>query len=721
MRRYWKAKTPTVIQMEAVECGAASLASILAYYGKYVPLEQLRLDCGVSRDGSSALKIIQAAQNYGLEAGGYKKDLEELYEIQAPCILFWQFKHFLVLEGFSKNKVFLNDPATGPRTITYEELDQGYTGVMLAFTPSKDFKRGAKPPLFIKEIFQRVESSISSLLYLLAISLLLILPGLAFPVFTRIFVDDFLIKPNFAWELNFILAILFTTAVAGILTGLRQYCLNKFDIKLSVTFSSTFLWHLLRLPVAFYTQRYSGEIAYRMNFNDSIAQTLTGPLAATFLDLFLTIFYAIIIFLYDVQIGFMAVAALLLNIGLMIWIQRTRTDAYARFRQEQGALASTAVGAIQQIETIKASGIESSVFARLAGHIARNGNGLQMIGKKDALLLNAPLLFQTLVIAGLLTLGGWRVVTQDVTIGMLMALYLLLIAFLQPVSRFVNFSQIIQNMSIHLSRLNDVMRNPVDFRYQKQKLEPTAKTKLEGFLTFQDVTFGYIPSDPPLIEGLSFSLTPGKRIALVGPSGSGKSTVAKLACALYRPWQGLIHYDKLPFEDIEFELFHNSVACIDQDILLFEGTVWDNLTLWDTTITEEMVIAATKDAAIHDTILSRHDLGYKAPLIEGGRNLSGGQRQLLEIARALVKRPSILIMDEATSALDSETEKTISDNIRRRGCTCLMIAHRLSTIQDCDEIIVLEQGKVVNRGTHTALKEQPGLYQELIQREEARQ
>jgi len=716
-KKLWKARTPTIIQMEATECGAASLAIVLGHYGRFIPLEQLRVECGVSRDGSDLFKVAEVAEAHGLKAEPMQMDLDSLYTVHSPCILFWNYNHFLVLQGFSKKKVFLNDPAFGPRTVTYEELDRAFTGILIALEPGPAFQKKGKPPLLIKEIFHRLRSSSLPMAYLIATSFFLLIPGLSLPVFTRIFVDYFLISPNLAWEQSFIGAILFATLMAGGLTALRQYCLKRFDAQLSVAFSSGFLWHLLRLPVAFYTQRYSGEIAYRMNFNDLVAETLTGPFATTVLDLTLVGFYALFLFLYDVTIGSMAVLALLLNLGVMFWIQRSRRDAYARLQQERGKLASLGVGAIRQIETIKAAGIENAFFGRLSGLLTKNSNAMQEIEKKDALLLNAPLLFQALATAGLITLGGWRVVEGKLTLGMLMALYLLLLSFLQPVAHFIRFAQLVQNMHICLGRLNDALKNPIDPSYQKKGSSKIKKTKLEGFLQFRDVSFGYTPGDLPVIQNLSFDLTPGKRIALVGPSGCGKSTIARLSCFLYRPWEGEIFYDGHPFEEIAPALFQNSIASVDQEIMIFEGTVWDNLTLWNSTITEEMVFQATKDATIHELILSRDPLGYKAPLLEGGRNLSGGQRQLLEIARALVRRPSLLIMDEATSSLDSQTEKIISDNIRRIGCSCLMIAHRLSTIQDCDEIIVLDQGMVVERGTHEQLKKKRGIYRELVESE----
>lgn len=712
--KYWHKRTPRLIQMEAVECGAASLGIILGYYGRFIPLEQLRIDCGVSRDGANAFKVLQAANKHGLIGKGQKLDVQGLQQLFAPAIVFWKFEHFLVLEGFGKHDVYINDPATGPRTISYDQFKQDYSGIVLSFEKTAQFRKVAEKALFLRSVMERLRYAISPVLYLIFIGLLLILPGLAFPAFTRIFVDEFLLSHGFIEKDAFMGAILLTMTLVGILTGLKQYCLNRLNVKLSFDFSNRFLWHLLRLPILFYAQRHTGEIAFRMNFNDLVTHTLTGPLATTILDFLITFFYGFFIMSYDVSIGLMAILALFLNLGFMLTIQRSRTNTYAQLQQEIGKGIGFGIGGIQQIETIKASGYESSFFSKLSGYFARNVNATQSIGKKDALLVNAPVLFQGLVTAGLLTIGGWRVIDGRLTIGTLMALYLLLLSFLQPVTRFVNFNQMIQTMKIQINRLNDVLNYQVDRAYQKK---PTIqKIKLET-IAFQSVTFGYTTGDAPLITDLSFELTPGKRIALVGPSGCGKSTIAKLSTALYPPWQGKILYDGVEFEAIPSEIFQNSLASVDQEIALFEGTIWDNLTLWDDTVTEEMLGRAAKDAMIHDFIIARHPLGYHAPLMEGGKNLSGGQRQMLEIARALVKNPSLLIMDEATSALDSETEKTISDNLQRRGCACLMIAHRLSTIRDCDEIIVLDRGKIVARGQHQELRSQPGIYKDLVDSE----
>lgn len=703
--------------MEAVECGAAALGIILAYYGNYVPLEELRIECGVSRDGSNAFNVIKAAKKYNLDASGFKKELEEVYEIDSPSIVFWNFNHFVVVEGFGKDKVYLNDPASGPRTVSYEEFDKGYTGIVITCAPAENFAPEGRPPSLIKELTKRLKKVTSPFVFLFLAGICLLLPGLALPAFTRLFIDDVLVTDILSWKWMIVVGIVFATLMGGILNWLQQYYLNRLNGRLAIQYSSDFLWHILKLPIAFYTQRFPGEIAYRTNLNYLISKAMTSSLATTCIDLMLVIFYGIVMLRYDIFIGSIGFLAALLNIGVFVLIQRSRIDAYARVQQEMGKWVGNSIGALQRIETIKAAGIESDFFSRFAGYYANNINARQEIGKKDALLGTTASLLQGLVIAALLCIGSLRVMDGTLSFGKLMALQTLLISFLTPIARFVNFGTTLQTLKINIARINDVLKNKVDPIYQaRAHAAPSSSIRLEGFLEFRGVTFGYSPLDAPLIEDLSFVIKPGQRLALVGPSGCGKSTIAKLAAGLYQPWKGEIFYDGKPLSKIPAESFFLSFGSVDQDIFIFSGTVRQNLTLWNPAVTDEMLIHAAQDAGIHDEIMLR-DKGYDGHLLEGGANLSGGQRQRLEIARALLYSPSILVMDEATSALDSETEKEISDRIRRRGCSAIMIAHRLSTIQDCQEIIVLDKGKVVQRGTHQSLKDVAGVYQTLVRSE----
>ena len=717
--RFWRVKTPTVIQIENVECGAACLSIILSYYGRFVPLEKLRVECGVSRDGSNALNLIQCGEKYGLKGSGLREGLSEIYQKDRPCILFWDYNHYVVLEGFSKDKVFLNDPAFGPRKVTYEEFNHGYTGVVLDFEVTDGFRKGGKAPSVVTDLIERLRPVKSSLLYILIAGFCLLIPGLSVPVFIRIFIDNILVSNVLPWKTQFLLGIAIAMALGGILTWLQQYFLNRLNAKLAIRFSSDFLWHILRLPVSFYAQRYPAEIANRVMYNNQVARTLTSTLATTTIDLLLVIFYGGVMLMYDVTVALIGILAGIGSLVIMQLIQRSRTDIYARLQKEQSQVTADSIGAIQQIETIKATGTESDTFSSFVGLDTNKINSLQEISQKDAVLSTAPVFFQGLALAALLGIGGWRTMQGDLTVGTLMALQMLLLSFLQPVTRFVNFGQTIQFLKVDILRLNDVLKNPIDRIYsQRERAKEKEKeiVKLDGYLEFQNVTFGYSPLAPPLIENLSIKIKPGQRVALVGPSGCGKSTISKLSTGLLEPWEGKILYDGKPYSQHVPEVMQRSLASVDQDIFLFSGTIRDNITLWDQTVPDDVLIKAAQDACIHFDILERAH-GYDMELIEGGRNLSGGQRQRIEIARSLLYNPSILIMDEATSALDSRTEKEVMNHIRKRGCSAIMVAHRLSTIQDCDEIIVLDQGKVVERGTHEELKAQKGVYQELIESE----
>jgi ATP-binding cassette, subfamily C, bacterial len=717
--KYWRIKTPTVIQMEAVECGPASLSIILAHYGKYIPLEELRHVCAVSRHGSSCINLLKAAGKYDLEAGGFRMELHELQHSEEPCILFWKFQHFIVLEGFSKDKVYINDPQTGPRQISYQELDEGFTGIALKFKPTKAFKREGRPPSLLKDIYSRLKNTPGPLVFFALTGFCLLLPGLALPAFSRVFIDVILNKNTHTFNGVFFGSLISFAAIAALLTGLQQYLLLRLNAKLSIQFSSDFLWHILRLPLSFYTQRYSGEIGYRMLNNSILSQAMTGALATTSIDLFLIIFYGVVIFFYDpmiASIGWSAAILALIAMGLGL---RSRKDACARLQQEMGQSIGTSIEALNHIETVKGSGLESRFFSRWGGLYVKNINAQQDLGKKDALLSVLPLFLQSIAIASLLVVGSYRILQGSLTIGMLIALQILLISFLLPVNRFINFGQTIQQIKIYLGRLNDVMQNPVDKIYireaSKKPEGPPAHAKLSGRLEFRNVTFGYSLFEPPLVENLSFILKPGQKIALVGPTASGKTTIAKLASNLLHPWSGEILFDGKTFFELLPELFHRSLAHVDQEIFLFEGTVRDNLTLWDSHVPDEELHQAVADAGLSQELFSRPQ-GLDYLLREEGRNLSSGERQRMEIARALAVHPSLLVLDEATSGLDSEKEKQISNNIRRRACSCLMIAHRLSTVKDCDEILVLDKGKIVQRGTHDELKTIPGIYRDLVER-----
>ncbi|HEX6904272.1 MAG TPA: NHLP family bacteriocin export ABC transporter peptidase/permease/ATPase subunit [Thermoanaerobaculia bacterium] len=715
-----RARTPTVLQMEAVECGAAALGIVLAHFGRWVPLEELRIACGVSRDGSKASNIVKAARQYGLEAKGFKKEPQSLRATRPPMILHWNFNHFLVLEGFGKKgQVYLNDPAGGPRTVTGEELDQAFTGVVLTFQPGPEFQKKGDPPRLIPALRSRLAGARAALAFVLLAGLALVIPGLVVPVFSKVFIDSVLLENRRDWLPPLLLAMSFAALMTGALTWLQQSHLLRLETRLAVGASSRFLWHVLRLPTEFFSQRFAGDISSRVAINDRVAQLLTRDLATNALGALMIVFFAVILFQYDPVLTLVGIGVVSLNVAALRYVSRKRVDGNRRLVQDQGKLLGTAIGGLQTIETLKATGGESDLFTRWAGYQAKVVNGRQDLERYTQMLDAVPPLLSAVNTSLILGIGGLRVMNGDMTLGGLVAFQLLMALFIAPVNRLVSLGGRLQMVEGDMNRLDDVLRYRVDPAAGTGAGEaPPAgdPVKLTGHLELRNVSFGYSRLDPPLIEGLSITLKPGARVALVGGSGSGKSTISKLVTGLYQPWEGEILFDGRSRAQIPPGVMTNSLATVDQSVFLFEGTVRENLTLWDPTIPLPEVVAAAKDACIHDDIAARPG-GYDSPVEEGGANWSGGQRQRLEIARALVGRPTFLVLDEATSALDPTTESRIDEALRRRGCTCLIVAHRLSTIRDADEIIVLERGKVIQRGTHDELKGAEGPYARLISAE----
>lgn len=710
-----RAKTPTVLQMEAVECGAAALAIILGYFGRYVPLDELRVACGVSRDGSKASNIMKAARAYGLEPKGHRRELESLMKQKMPVIVHWNFNHFLVLEGFGKDKVYLNDPGSGPRTVTLKEFDEAFTGVVLSFEPGPQFRKGGERFNTVEALRKRLSGSGKALTYVIIAGLSLVIPGLLIPTFIRIFVDYYLVQQLQSWLGPLLIGMALTALLRGLLTWLREGYLLRLETKLAASMSGKFFWHVLRLPLEYYFQRFAGEVGNRVLINDQVAGLLSERLASTVLDLITIVFYAVLMFLYDPLLTGIGVAFAVLNVVALRWVSRKRVDINQRLLQESGKLVGISVSGLATIETLKAIGRESDYFARWAGYQAKVANARQQLGVFTQYLLAVPPLLMALNTAFILTIGGIRVIDGQLTVGMLVAFQSLIASFLEPVNKLVDLGTTLQDVEGGLKRLDDVLQNKQDPLLGSETPSEISRRlpKLTGHLELRNINFGYSKLAPPIIQNFNLTLRPGSRVALVGGSGSGKSTVAKLVSGLFDPWEGEILFDGKPRSQLPRSTITNSLGVVDQEIFLFEGSVRENLSLWDATVSEARLIEAARDACIHEEVASRPN-AYDSPVAEEGVNFSGGQRQRLEIARALVANPALLVLDEATSALDPLTEKLIDENLRRRGCTCLIIAHRLSTIRDCDEIIVLERGQVVQRGTHEDLKNVEGTYAQLI-------
>lgn len=693
--------------MEAVECGAAALAIVLAYHGAWVPLEELRIACGVSRDGSKASNVIRAARRYGLAAKGYSLEPSALQKMPMPCILHWNFNHFVVLESIDGKGADINDPATGRRRVSLEELDRAFTGVVLAFERDQGFRKVGSRPQGTRLLLRELRNSRSAVALLILVSIALVVPNVVAAGFSKIFVDDILIQHTRNWLVPLLIGMAVTAALRAALTIIRQSLLMRLQAKLSVVTTSRFLWRVLVLPLEFFTQRHAGDIASRVAANERIASLLSSGIASNALSLMSVLLFAAAMAVYDVPLAVLCVFISLLNVLLLRVVARRRQELSYRLALEQGKLLSVTVGVVRTIETIKASGLEDDAFGQWSGLQAKTLNAEQQLGASSVILEMIPTLLSGLTIAAILGLGGWRVVQGSMTLGSLVAFQSLAASFSEPFANLVNYFGSLQTIKGSFERLEDVYKYPLDPRTTDDATTAEMSPKLAGRVELKEINFGYSPLEPPLLADLSLAIAPGSRVALVGVSGSGKSTLGRLICGLYKPWSGEILFDGRRLADIPPQVFANSVSYVDQDIFLFEGSARDNLTLWDATITERDLIAAANDAGIHQDLATRPG-NYDCHVNEGGTNFSGGQRQRIEIARALVGNPSILVLDEATAALDPITEKAIDDCLRRRGCTCIIIAHRLSTIRDCDEIIMLERGRIVERGTHEELLARQG-------------
>jgi NHLM bacteriocin system ABC transporter peptidase/ATP-binding protein len=708
--------TPTLLQMEAVECGAASLGIILRHHGKWVPLEQLRVRCGVSRDGSTARGIVRAARDYGLEAKGYKYGMESLVTLDMPVIIHWNFNHFLVLEGFKGDKVYLNNPAGGPEIVDRDELEASFTGVVLTFEPGENFEEGGLRPSTFRALRSRLKNLGTPLSFAALCGLFLLVPGLAAPAFSSVLLDDVLVGGHVSWLMPLLWCMGGSAAITILLTWLQQSTLLRMETRLSLSSSARFFQHVLRLPIEFFSQRFGGEIGSRVLINDRVARAVSEHLVVLVISLFSAAVFGIFMFFYDWVLATSAIVMAALNLFVMRMTSRKRVDASRRLLRDQGKILATSMSGLQMTETLKASGGESEFFARWAGHQAKALKAKQQLGLFAELTMAVPPLVSALTGVAILVAGGWRIMDGLLTIGTLVAFQTLFASFTRPLTSVVNFGNTMQELRGDMDRLDDVLGYQQDATFLKtydRDIAGPEVTKLSGRLDLEDVTFGYNPLDAPLIENFSLTIKPGRRVALVGASGSGKSTVAKLVAGLYRPQAGRILFDGIPRDDVPPDLLNASVAVVDQDIFLLGGTIRENLTMWDTSVMDRDVMDALRDADILDVVAARPG-GDQSLVSEAGANYSGGQRQRLEIARALVGRPSLLVLDEATSALDPSTEKNIDANLRRRGCACLIVAHRLSTIRDCDEIVVMQSGKVVQRGTHDQLMAEEGVYQMLI-------
>jgi len=708
-------KTPTILQIEAEECGAASLAMVLAYHGRHIPLEDLRIECGVSRDGATAANVLKGARRHGLTASAKRLELPRLAEIRLPAIIFVNMNHFVVLEAVSARRYRINDPAAGRRFVDHDAFDEMFTGITLLLEPGEAFERQAGPPGKLSSLIGYLQWDRTATQLILLCGMTLIVPGLAIPAFSKAFVDDILMGGQDDWLFWFAVMMLAVIALQSGLMALRSLLSAKLEAKLALSLNAKLAWRLLRLPLPFFQQRFSGALAGRGQMAARIAQLAGKTLLSTALEGTTLIFFLAVMALYSLQMA-AVVGLLVLGSGLLIWVVQQRMDQLSiKTMIEFMKLTGKTMVGVQTIESIKSSGTEAKYFEGWAGTHANVVNGQAELTLRQSVLQVTPGFVSFFGKALTLVIGGLEVMAGELTVGSLVAFQALLAAMDRPFQGLMSNVQELQQLQGPLNQLRDITDHPEasEFSQRRNPAEPAGASRLNGAISLSDVSFGYSRLSPPLIENLDLAVAPGQRVALVGGSGSGKSTLAKLITGAYSTWSGRIDFDGTSIEDLPRAVLRNSLAVVDQNIVLFEGSFRDNIRLWDETISDDQVTAAAQAAEIHDFIAGTEN-GYDTQVEEGGRNMSGGQRQRLEIARALARDGSILVLDEATSALDPIVEAKVMQNIARLGITCVIVAHRLSTIRDCDQILVMDHGSVVQRGTHQGLRDVEGPYQRMI-------
>ena len=714
-------KVPQVMQMESLECGAACLAMILAYYGRWEPLEKVREQCGVSRDGSRAANILKAARSYGLEAEGASGDADALRESATfPCIIFWNFNHFVVLDGFKGKCAYINDPARGEIKVTMEEFEESFTGVVLLFQKTETFEKGGEKPSTLRYAKERLTGMGRPIAFVMLTAAIMSLAGIANTSMSQVFVDRILTGENPDWLGPLMVCLLLMAVVMGVVSILNAVYLMRIRGKIAIVSSSRFMRHLLHLPVGFYSQRMVGDLQHRQSSNETIAFALIAQTAPTLINLIMIVLYLMVMLRYSVLLTVVGVVTIVINVLVARIVSKMRVNISRSTTANEGKKYSVGVSGIEMIETIKAAGAENSYFERWSGYQAVvNRDSVHAI-RLNEYLGSLPAALTSLANIMVLVLGIWLIVQGQFTPGMLLAFTGFFSSLMSPVNQLTSLDQTIREMETQMERIEDVMNYEGDApegcndpKEVTNLKEAFGRAKLRGQVDLEDVTFGYSPLDPPLIEGFNLHVKPGQWVALVGPSGCGKSTLSKLVSGLYKPWSGSVSFDGVPIAEVPSPILRGSLSVVDQDIVVFDDTVSDNIKMWDDSIRDFEVVLACRDAGIHDTVAGRGG-GYSSRVLPGGRNFSGGQLQRLEIARALAQDPSIIILDEATSALDAKTEAKVIERIRKRDITCIVVAHRLSTIRDCDEIVVLDAGRVVERGTHSQLLVANGAYAELV-------
>ena len=702
---------PMVLQMENVECGAASLAMIMRYYGKNsLSLEQLRLDCHVSRDGVTAKGIKDASEKYGLKCRVLKADPDNIKTLSMPVIIHWNMSHFVVLTGFWGNNYYLNDPALGRTKVSRDEFNDSFTGIVMSFEKTDKFKaEGKNREKNFTDI--KIRPFIPALILISFLGAIITLMGMIIPYFNSTYIDRMILETDLSGFTTFIFALLSVIFLRFFAAVIKEKATYETERNMNISLSIGFMEKMLALPIFYFMQRTPGELANRQLGSFETAQLVCKNMSPIFFQAVLVIVYCAAAFKYNINIAFIGIAAVLLNVLISYISSEKMVDVSAAGKKNTGLFYGAVASAIDMIETIKSCACEDAVFNRLMGTAAL---GMQPRISREKIKLYSSAAFETVnfsVSAAILITGISLVLRGELTIGATVGLMGVFSAFLVPIGAFINSVSAIFDLKSIIERTDDTMR------YSNENIflpaDEAQVKKMGGDIEVKNVSFAYGGSTKNAVSNISFKIEKGKSVALTGASGGGKSTAAKLIAGLFTETEGHIYYGDAEKKDIHKKEFYSNIAVVSQSVTLYEGTVFDNIAMWDKSVEYEDVVNACKTACIHKEIASRRGAYYEKTA-EGGANFSGGQRQRFEIARALVRKPEILILDEATSALDANTEAEIMKNITSLGITLIIIAHRLNTVRNCDEILVFKDGEIAERGTHDSLSKQNGLYAQLI-------
>lgn len=718
-KRY-KRRTPTFFQMEMVECGAASLGIILSYYKRFIPIDELRIDCGISRDGCQADNIITAAAKHGLDAEGYEIAVDDFEEDDLPFIVFWRYNHFIVVEDFNSQSVYVNDPALGHRKIPIEQFKNEYSGVAIILKPTKDFSKKGQAKHSLTQIYSYLKNEPVAIAYLFLIGVLFSLLGLISPIFGKMFVDYYLVDFTQSILNLIVIGLSVTLLLTLVLSYIQNHYLIRFQNKLTIAHSDYFLQHIIKLPLDFFAQRYVGDIAFRMQVIRPTIAYITSSIIQASTQCSLIVIYLCFLLYLNWQIAIIVIAISTINVFALSLIVSTKKEKSMQLTVDLAQFYSTSYSSFKIMHSIKASGAEQEAFRKMAGSQAKVANSVHELDEKSTIISIIPSILNMIASAIILIYGAIQIINGTMSVGTLIAIQVITVGFMSPIIFLIQIASQLQDMSGNLAKLDDVYGHKIDpqvdlsYFTSSGRLSLESKPKLSGHIEVRHLSFGFNTIAKPILDDINLTIYPGEHVAFVGLSGSGKSTLTRLIANLYTPWSGDILIDGKRLSEINRLILANSLAVVEQDVILLNGTLRDNFSIWeDLTVSDKAIILAGKDACIHDEISSREN-GYDTNVDDNGINFSGGEKQRIDIARALLLEPNILILDEATSELDPIVENTIYDNIKKRGCTTIIVAHRLNTVRNADRIFVFDQGKIVQVGTHDELFSQPGIYERLM-------